>query len=67
MARRKRNRPGGIPTKRVLDHFGSPQGVARFFQIKDKAVYQWGRTIPIQRELELMLKLPDVFGRQPPA
>ena len=55
-----------LSKKRVIDHFGSPQEVARFFGITDKAVYQWpDKAIPRERELELMLRKPDVFGMQP--
>lgn len=54
-----------ISKKRVLDHFGSASEVARFFGITDKAIYQWDdKAIPRERELELMLRIPETFGVQ---
>jgi hypothetical protein len=51
-----------IRTDRVLKHFGSVSQVADFFGIGASAVYQWGKYVPRERELELMLRKPDDFG-----
>ena len=56
---------GMLSRKSVVDHFGSVAATAAFFDIKPSAVYQWdedGKGIPRERELELMLRLPHVFG-----
>ncbi len=51
-----------ILTSRVIKHFGSVAKVAEFFGIYVQAVYQWGKNVPRERELELMLRLPSEFG-----
>jgi hypothetical protein len=54
-----------ISRQAVVDHFGSVAAVAEFFGIYASAVYQWdedGKGIPRERELELMLRLPEKFG-----
>jgi hypothetical protein len=51
-----------ILTSRVIKHFGSVAKVAEFFGIYVQAVYQWGKHVPRERELELMLRLPSQFG-----
>jgi hypothetical protein len=56
-----------ISKARVLEHFGSAAAAAEFFEVTDKAIYQWdekGQGIPRERELELMLRLPHVFGKR---
>ena len=54
---------GVITKSQVLKHFGSAIKAGEFFGITDKAVYQWDDTgIPRERELELMLRLPEKFG-----
>lgn len=47
----------------VVKHFGTREAAARFFGISRQAVYQWGDgNIPRERALELMVRIPDVFG-----
>lgn len=49
--------------EKVLDHFGSVEKVAEFFGITVQAVYQWSdASIPRERELELLLRLPNAFN-----
>jgi hypothetical protein len=58
-----------LSRKRVVAQFGSVSAVAKFFGIARAAVYQWdedGKGIPRERELELMLRLPHVFGAPVP-
>lgn len=53
-----------ITTSQAIEHFGSVAKVAEFFDIRTSAVYQWiekGR-LPRERELELMLRLPEKFA-----
>lgn len=51
-----------IAKAKVMEHFGSAKKVAEFFDIEVQAVYQWPeKQIPRERELELLLKLPNVF------
>lgn len=53
-----------IRTPEVVKHFGSVEKAAEFFQISRQAIYQWGDgPIPRERAFELMVRLPDVFGR----
>ncbi len=47
---------------RVIRHFGSVAKVAQFFGIHVQAVYQWETYVPRERELELIIGLPQVFG-----
>lgn len=51
-----------ITKAKVIEHFGSALKVAEFFDIAVQAVYQWPESIPRERELELLLELPEVFG-----
>ena len=47
----------------VIEHFGTVDKVAEFFNISRQAVYEWGDgPIPRERALELMVRLPDKFG-----
>lgn len=55
---------GMITKERVVEHFGSVAAVAEFFGIEVQAVYQWGPVIPELREAQLLLRLPDVFGKK---
>ncbi len=46
----------------LIQHFGSVAKAAEFFDITAQAVHQWPEEkIPRERELELMVRLPDVF------
>lgn len=56
-----------IEKSKVIEHFGSVAKVADFFDIEPQAVYQWAESIPRERQLELMVRLPDVFGEKPKA
>jgi hypothetical protein len=52
-----------ITRQQVLDHFKSAQAVATFFGITRQAFYDWpDGPIPELRQLQLMQRLPDVFG-----
>lgn len=52
---------------RVLEHFGSVERVAEFFEITRQAVYQWGDgPIPRERALELMVRIPEKFAAPAP-
>lgn len=52
-----------ITAAKVKEHFGSADKTAEFFGITRQAVYLWGDgPIPRERALELMVRLPDVFG-----
>lgn len=52
-----------ISKEKVLSHFETVEAVAEFFDISVQAVYQWpDEAIPRERELELLLKVPGVFG-----
>jgi hypothetical protein len=50
----------------VLEHFGgSVAKAAEFFNIEPQAIYQWKEdSIPRERELELMVRIPEKFGAQ---
>lgn len=52
-----------ILTPAVIEHFGSVDKAAEFFDISRQAVYQWGNgPIPRERALELMVRLPKAFA-----
>ena len=53
-----------ITKERVIQHFGSVSAVAEFFDIEVQAVYQWDDVVPELRETQLLLRLPDVFGKK---
>lgn len=54
-----------LKTQTVLDHFdGSYRKVAEFFDIQVQAVYQWKEHVPRERELELMLRIPEKFANR---
>lgn len=54
-----------IRTPEVVKHFGSVEKAAEFFQISRQAIYQWGDgPVPRERALELMVRLPEVFGQR---
>lgn len=49
----------------VIEHFGTVDKVAEFFNISRQAVYQWGDgPIPRERALELMVRLPERFSER---
>lgn len=54
-----------ITYSQVIGHFESVKATADFFNIEPSAVYQWKdrkrQAIPRERELELMLRLPEKF------
>lgn len=51
-----------VTKAQVLKHFGSVAKAAEFFGIDPQAIYQWkDDSIPRQRELELMVRLPADF------
>lgn len=50
-----------ISPAKVIKHFGSVKATADFFHVHPSAVYQWEMKLPRERELELMLRLPEVF------
>ena len=51
----------------VLKHFGSVAKAAEFFGIEPQAIYQWkDDAIPRERELELMVRIPEKFRLYPP-
>lgn len=53
-----------ITAPAVIEHFGSVEKVAEFFDITRQAVYMWGKgPIPRERALELMVRVPDKFGQ----
>lgn len=53
-----------ITKTKVIEYFGTVAKVAEFFGIAPQAVYQWpDEGIPRERELELLLRLPDEFGQ----
>jgi hypothetical protein len=51
-----------ITKSSVVDHFGSVAKAAEFFDITAQAVHQWPEKIPRERELELMVRLPETFS-----
>jgi hypothetical protein len=54
-----------ITRQQVLDHFKTAQAVADFFDMTRQAFYDWGDgPIPRERDLELQLRLPRVFGEK---
>lgn len=54
-----------ISAPEVVKHFGSVEKAAEFFQISRQAIYQWGDgPIPRERALELIVRLPNVFGQR---
>lgn len=50
-----------IKKSTVIKHFGSVAAAAEFFSCHVSAIYQWGTNIPRERELELMVRLPEQF------
>lgn len=50
-----------ITTSQAKKRFGSIKKVAEFFDVEASAVYQWGRDLPLERQYELMMRLPDEF------
>jgi hypothetical protein len=52
-----------ITRQQVLDHFKTAQAVAEFFGISRQAFYDWGDgPIPELRQLQLVQRIPEVFG-----
>ena len=52
-----------IAANLVIEHFGTVDKVAEFFNISRQAFFQWvDGPIPRERALELMVRLPDKFG-----
>ena len=53
-----------ITRNQVIKHFGTVAKAAEFFRLTKQAVYQWPEraAIPRERELELMVRVPEKFG-----
>lgn len=50
-----------IATASVIEKLKGASNVARFFNITPQAISQWGKYVPRERALELMLRCPDEF------
>jgi hypothetical protein len=50
-----------MKTDSAISVFGSVAALASALGISDKAVYQWGDSVPKLRQYELALLRPDVF------